>query len=816
MVGVWFWETGTPPAYAEPAYSLVDEVWTCSDFVANVFAKGGRIPVRTFSHPFDVDRLLRAVVPDRFQWDGRHVFLFAFDFNSSMGRKNPLALCESYLRAFPHENEVIPETGKRPLLVVKSINGHRCPVEWNALRAAGRGRRDIVFIDEFLSDTEKDGLMSRADSYVSLHRSEGLGLTLLEAMAMGKPCIATGFSGNLAFMTEENSFLAQYRLVPVGPGDVHYPASDLWAEVDTGHAAELMRRVATDPEEAAAKGALAAREILGRNSLAAAGAELASMLADLIAKPPIKKDFSQVLPAHTSAMSRLRDVRSTLKAGKNLARGTRRVRPADLASLHRATAELADVASLTLKALKQKEGQLKQRVSYLERLLSGHGQARLAADNPVSIALAQALSPIAAEPSQAYVTPGGAGTLSSFWEGNGLEFCRKVAAAPPDALSADERLAFCSVVVTLAPAERLPFRSVTAAWLDRFLLDPGTFEVVRKFAADAVRLTRPSHPVRYRQRLVPSQHWLEGERWVPTNPSLVRTRDGYLANLRLVNYRNRRATNPWFADGDGVVRSRNLLQRLDASGQRLSEHLLELPPGMARDFGPWQGLEDLRLFLVGDRIGFSASYAQLRDLAVPRLVFGLTDLDPAAPPADGAPVAVASLTELMASAIDVPEKNWMPLALPGQPIEWIARLQPFKRVRLDPETGALSIEADEPSRTAAGLYLRNLRGGCGPVLTPAGRWWSLGHFHGLHDGRFYHHRWIEHDPASLRPVAVTEPFCWDEDAESCEVEFACGLCVGHDGLLWVTYGKDDREGVLARVAEEDVAALPWTRAGGGG
>jgi glycosyltransferase involved in cell wall biosynthesis len=97
--------------------------------------------------------------------------------------------------------------------------------------------------------------MQLCDCYVSLHRSEGFGLTLAAAMAHGKPVIATGYSGNLAFMDAANSMLVPYELVPVGPGNDPYPADARWAAPDIDAAAELMRRVRREPAHAREMGA---------------------------------------------------------------------------------------------------------------------------------------------------------------------------------------------------------------------------------------------------------------------------------------------------------------------------------------------------------------------------------------------------------------------------------------------------------------------------------------------------------------------------------------------------------------------------------
>ena len=127
-----------------------------------------------------------------------------FDFLSDIHRKNPIGLIEAFCRAF--------RPGEGPTLVLKSINGH---LARGAVRSGSRGHRRRVRIsslmDGYLPARERDALMNACDCYVSLHRSEGFGLTLAEAMALEKPTIATAYSGNLAFMTPENSFLVPWR-----------------------------------------------------------------------------------------------------------------------------------------------------------------------------------------------------------------------------------------------------------------------------------------------------------------------------------------------------------------------------------------------------------------------------------------------------------------------------------------------------------------------------------------------------------------------------------------------------------------------------
>jgi glycosyltransferase involved in cell wall biosynthesis len=103
-----------------------------------------------------------------------------------------------------------------------------------------------VILDSFLSKGEVNALISLADCYTSLHRSEGFGLPLAEAMYLKKPVIATAYSGNLDFMNVNNSFLVKYRLSEIKEDIGPYKAGSVWAEPDIEHAAALMRQVYED------------------------------------------------------------------------------------------------------------------------------------------------------------------------------------------------------------------------------------------------------------------------------------------------------------------------------------------------------------------------------------------------------------------------------------------------------------------------------------------------------------------------------------------------------------------------------------------
>lgn len=281
IVGVWYWETEQepPPAHRE-GYQWVDEVWVTSQFIADSLSRTAPVPVRKFPH------LMKPLVapdpldlPEPLQND-RFVFLFSFDFRSVTRRKNPHAVCESFIRAFPSPSP----TG--PLCVIKSIAGQSDhELEFLEITTRYRHRPDILFLDGWMTPVQRDSLMARANCYVSLHRSEGLGLTLMESMSLGKPCIATGYSGNLEFMTPENSWLIPYQTVAVGAGALPYPPHHTWAEPDIPAAAAAMKEVFSSPNLALSRGLLGQATIHTRHGVDAVAARLLELMTQAMTAP---------------------------------------------------------------------------------------------------------------------------------------------------------------------------------------------------------------------------------------------------------------------------------------------------------------------------------------------------------------------------------------------------------------------------------------------------------------------------------------------------------------------------------------------------
>ncbi len=299
-IGFWWWEVTTFPERSVGALDLLDEVWVGTMHVAEALEPVSPVPVVKVRIPVTV----RPIVPYSRAELGLpegFLFFFMFDFHSVIERKNPMAAIEAFRNGF--------EPGSGASLVIKSINRGSKLDDYDRLRFAARGHPDVHLIDRYVSASEKDAMLAASDCYVSLHRSEGFGLTPAEAMYLGKPVIATGYSGNLDYMTSENSYLVDYTLRGIGDGNFPYPAEGEWAEPDSEHAARLMREVAGDPVAAQRRGRQAALDIRRTHSPDAAGETMERRLADvrehLEAQRPVRH---AAVPPATARLNALQDL----------------------------------------------------------------------------------------------------------------------------------------------------------------------------------------------------------------------------------------------------------------------------------------------------------------------------------------------------------------------------------------------------------------------------------------------------------------------------------------------------------------------------
>jgi len=268
-IGFWAWELEEFPTRWDHMFDLYQEIWVPSCFVQQAVSQRARIPVVRIPHGVAV------APPDRDYRDyfalprNRPAVLVMFDTGSFSERKNPLAAIHAVKRA--------AAAGHDPLLVIKI---GRPELQAPLLQELAREVRhvDCKIIHGWLSRKETLGLISACDLLVSLHRSEGFGLILAEAMGLGKPVVATGYSGNMDFMNTANSFLVNYALTTLDRDIGPYPAGFRWAEPDIRHAADLIGRILEDPRHAAAVGRRAAGDIAAQLSPEAVGRQIRQRL----------------------------------------------------------------------------------------------------------------------------------------------------------------------------------------------------------------------------------------------------------------------------------------------------------------------------------------------------------------------------------------------------------------------------------------------------------------------------------------------------------------------------------------------------------
>ncbi len=234
-IAFWLWEMQEFPGEWIPMINQLDEIWTPSEFVSNALRKVTDKPVFTVPYAVDAptehaDRAYFGLPEDKF------LFLMMFDTNSISERKNPKAVIAAFKQAFAKDTDDVG-------LVIKIGNASRRDLE--ELKEALSGYH-YYFIEKTLEKKEVNSLIKCCDVYVSLHRAEGFGLVIAEAMFLGTPVIATNYSSNTEFQTDETSAMVDYRLCPIGHDLWPYKKEYYWAEPDIGMAAQYMKKYYSD------------------------------------------------------------------------------------------------------------------------------------------------------------------------------------------------------------------------------------------------------------------------------------------------------------------------------------------------------------------------------------------------------------------------------------------------------------------------------------------------------------------------------------------------------------------------------------------
>ena len=238
-VGFWSWELEDFPKEWTPAIDLLDEIWTPSEFTSDSIRKVTNKPVHTI--PYNVtahtddkyDRKYFGLPEDKF------LFLIMFDFNSTMVRKNPVGAIEAYKKAFDGNDDSVG-------LVIKTSNTDFDKIE--SVKKLLEGYKNIYFITEVLEKTAVNSLIKDVDVFVSLHRAEGFGIVMAEAMLVNTVCIATNWSSNIEFMNKDIACMVDYSFVTLEKDASPYRKGSKWADADTDQAAGYMKKLHDDKD----------------------------------------------------------------------------------------------------------------------------------------------------------------------------------------------------------------------------------------------------------------------------------------------------------------------------------------------------------------------------------------------------------------------------------------------------------------------------------------------------------------------------------------------------------------------------------------
>ncbi|MBI1272924.1 MAG: glycosyltransferase [Alphaproteobacteria bacterium] len=265
-IGFWAWETPEVPEAWMPRLRHFHELWVHSNFVRDaILARSAipPIPVHVVPHPVPA---LDHVMPARARFDlpdHMKIVLTMFDLRSSMARKNPMAAIKAFRAAEPGTYGA--------LLVIKVSHPEAAPEQFAALKALTAGDPRIRLMTDTLDQEAAYALIASCDIVLSLHRAEGFGLVLAEAMRLGKAVVATNWSGNVDFMNRACAELVDYRLVPVVDPQGQYRDGQ-WAEADVDDAARALRYLLKNEDQCAAMGRRAsdhAARMFSRHAFAA-------------------------------------------------------------------------------------------------------------------------------------------------------------------------------------------------------------------------------------------------------------------------------------------------------------------------------------------------------------------------------------------------------------------------------------------------------------------------------------------------------------------------------------------------------------------
>jgi glycosyltransferase involved in cell wall biosynthesis len=278
------WELSIYPREWARQLDRFDEIWVPSKFVLDSI--GGAVCKPVFCMPLSTEVRFTSFLGRKYFGlaESSYLFLFYFDFNSYIDRKNPFAVVETF------EKVCSARPGADTYLVIKLIRDVNSSVAnlgfprlVEAVNHCRYGDR-VVIVDRVFGDNEAKNLVRCCDCFVSLHRSEGYGRGPAEAMFLGKPVIATGYGGNLEFMNETNSCLVRYELIDVQEGQYPCAKGQVWAQPDVDHAVHYMLKLLDDRDYGRKLGEIASRHIRTHFSYRAIGLKYKNRLEEILQK----------------------------------------------------------------------------------------------------------------------------------------------------------------------------------------------------------------------------------------------------------------------------------------------------------------------------------------------------------------------------------------------------------------------------------------------------------------------------------------------------------------------------------------------------
>ena len=240
-VAFWSWELPDFPKAYRSASELVDHIWTVSDFAASAIRSTSSVPVSTVALPVPIAQYLpsKEILKKMLGLNPKEFLVVnSFDFLSDFNRKNPLDSVAAFRQAFHGSRDV--------RLIIKTINSEFDPANSQLLLESTASFENVTVLNLYMTRAQHSLLLAAADVFISLHRAEGYGINIVDAMARGTAAVATAYSGNLDFMNDVSSELVPYTLTPVSRYS-GLRTKSLWAQPDVDTAGEKLRRFFNEP-----------------------------------------------------------------------------------------------------------------------------------------------------------------------------------------------------------------------------------------------------------------------------------------------------------------------------------------------------------------------------------------------------------------------------------------------------------------------------------------------------------------------------------------------------------------------------------------